>query len=84
MNEVSPEQVARRIALLLRNSKETRARISEKTVTMYADKERLRMWFIVRVRESLEELGICMVELERGGFGLLEMRVLEGAKVLTP
>ncbi|MBV7556107.1 hypothetical protein KW841_27530 [Pseudomonas sp. PDM28] len=81
MNSKYPtsETVALRLAVLLKRSGKTRARISEKTLRILAGRSTLRESLIVSVRDALEDLGIVSVRLDRGGYALVASSALEGA-----
>lgn len=71
--------VALRLAILLKRSEKTRARVSEKTLRILSGRSTLRESFVVDIRNALEELSIVSVRLDRGGFALIATSALEGA-----
>jgi len=73
------ETVALRLAVLLKRSEKTRARVSEKTFRILSGRTTLRDSFVVSVRNALEDLGVVSVRLDRGGFALIATSALEGA-----
>lgn len=75
----SAGRVALRLAILLKRTQKTRARISEKTFKILAERATLRDAFIVSTRNELEDLGVVSFRLERGGFALIAASALEGA-----
>ncbi|KPN91530.1 hypothetical protein AL066_14740 [Pseudomonas nunensis] len=75
----TPETVALRLAVLLKRSEKTRARVSEKTLRILAGRSTLRESFVVSVRDALEDLGVVSVRLDRGGYALVASSALEGA-----
>jgi hypothetical protein len=77
------EQTAVLIATLLHRSRERRARISERTVRILSRRRPLRDVFKEKLRAELDDLGIHLVQLERGGFGLIPTRALDGAPAIT-
>src|SRR5437016_1705177 len=74
------EQTALLIAVLLKRAQVKRARISEKTVRVLSRRRHLRTAFLNRLIGALDDLGVHIVELDRGGFGLLPISALEGAE----
>jgi len=77
------EQTAVLIATLLHRSGERRARISERTVRILSRRRPLRDVFKEKLRDELDDLGIHFVQLERGGFGLIPAKALDGAPAIT-
>ncbi|MAD44049.1 MAG: hypothetical protein CMH98_03510 [Oceanospirillaceae bacterium] len=67
------------IALLFKRSEKTRARISGLTVKKLSKRERLKTAFVTNLTDELDDLGIVLVELDRGGFGLIYAHLLNGA-----
>lgn len=77
------EETAVLIAFMLRRTKQTRARLSETTIRVLAGRRQLRMVFLRDLRDYLEDMGFGLHELDRGGFGVFQTSVLEGAKPCT-
>ncbi len=77
------EETAVLLAVMLKRSGETRARISGKTIRKISDRRHIRAAFINMLTQHLDDLGLNMSELERGGYGLVRASVLEGAKTIT-
>ncbi len=78
------EQTALLIALLVKRSNERRVRVSETTVKVLSGRQRLRSAFVVNVSEQLaSNHGLCMIEIDIGGFGIFHFKSLEGAKSAT-
>lgn len=77
----TPETVALRLAVLLKRSEKTRARVSEKTLRILAGRSTLRDSLVGSVRDALEDLGVVSVRLERGGYALVASSALEGAPI---
>jgi hypothetical protein len=75
----SIETVALRLAVLLKRTEKTRARVSEKTLRILSGRTTLRDSFVVSIRNVLEDLGVVSVRLDRGGFALIATSALEGA-----
>jgi hypothetical protein len=71
------------IALLFKRSEKTRARISTVTVKNLSKRKHLRTAFTEQLIDELDDLGIVLIELERGGFGLLSSTALNGAPAIT-
>lgn len=78
----TPEQTAILVALLLERSKHKRARISEKTIRRLARRKRLRISFLMMLREHLEDHALVMIELDDGSWGLMPSRGLQGAPTI--
>lgn len=80
----TPEKTALLIAVMLRRSGEKRARMSEKTLRLVSGRKKLRTAFVYSVMEVLQrDIGICMTELDLGGYGLMYVKSLEAAKTIT-
>ncbi|MHB8562409.1 MAG: hypothetical protein ACYDDA_00415 [Acidiferrobacteraceae bacterium] len=72
------------LSVLLQRSKDRRARVSDKTFKLLGRRERLRSAFVVEVSENLAaDFGLCMIELDAGGFGIVRAKSLEAAKTIT-
>ena len=80
---LSAEATALLVALLFKRGGQKRARVSEKTVRVLSKRQRLRRSFVGAVQQHLEDLGLILVDLDRGGFGILPSSGLEGAPALT-
>lgn len=78
----TPQQTAFLIALVFHRAKVKRARVSEKTFRRLAGRTKLRRVFIRRVIEELDDLGLILVEIERG-WGLMPLSLLDGAPAVT-
>jgi hypothetical protein len=79
----SAEQTALLVAVLLKRSEHRRARVSDKTIRRLAKRRTLRDAFKERLRAELDDIGIHLVELERGGFGVIPINALDGAPAIT-
>lgn len=77
------EQTALLIALLLKRGGGTRARVSENTIRKVAKRRHLRWAFKDQLTKELDDLGLLLVEIDRGGFGLQRYSALDGAPALT-
>jgi hypothetical protein len=77
------EQTAVLLASLLHRSEERRARVSERTVRILSRRRTLRDAFKDSLRAELDDVGIHLVQLERGGFGLIPITALDGARAIT-
>ena len=77
------ERTALLVALLLKRSGHKRARISENTVRVLSKRRTLRDAFKARLRSELDDFGIHLVDLERGGFGIIPVSALNGAPAIT-
>lgn len=79
----SAEQTAVLVGVLLKRSQQRRARLSDKTIRRLARRRTLRDAFKDRLRAELDDIGIHLVELERGGFGVIPIDALNGAPAIT-
>jgi hypothetical protein len=64
---------------MLHRSGKTRARISEKTIKYISFRERLKGAFVDEIGARLADLGVAIVDLDRGGFSLIAVSALDGA-----
>jgi len=79
----SAEQTAILVSALLKRSEQRRARVSDKTIRVLSNRRTLRDAFKQRLREELDDIGIHLVQLERGGFGVIPINALDGAPAIT-
>ncbi len=79
----SAEQTAILVAVLLKRSEQRRARVSDKTIRRLSKRRTLRDAFKERLSAELDDIGIHLVELERGGFGVIPINALDGAPAIT-
>jgi hypothetical protein len=77
------EETAVLIALLFKRSKQKRARISVATFRRLSQRRRIRHAFSNIVGLHLDDLGLILVELDRGGYGLILSSALNGAPAIT-
>lgn len=71
------------LAVIFKRSGAARARISDKTLKLLGYREKLRCSFAGRVGEHLSDLGMILIELDTGGYGLMPSKALEAAKAIT-
>ena len=75
------EQTALLLAIILNRSKQTRARISTKTIKALANRQQMRCMFIKDLIDTLADRhDWILVELASGGFGAVLARTLEAAR----
>lgn len=79
----STEQTAVLVATLLKRSGQRRARISDKTIRVLSKRRTLRDAFKERLSAELDDIGIHLVQLQRGGFGVIPINALDGAPTIT-
>ena len=79
----STERTAVLVATLLKRSGQRRARISENTIRVLSKRRTLRDSFKERLRAELDDIGIHLVQLGRGGFGIIPIDALDGAPAIT-
>lgn len=75
----SADEAAHLLALMLHRSGKTRVRISEKTIKYVSFRERLKGAFEREIGARLADLGVAIVDLDRGGFALIALSALDGA-----
>jgi len=75
----TPELTALLIALLLKRTAKRRIRFSVKTFLRLADRERKFSSFVHEVQKAAKDIGVVLIELNRGGFGATWASPLEGA-----
>lgn len=73
------EQTATLLALLFKRAEKKRARVSEKTIRILSGRTALRDAFLQRLASAVDDLGLHLIPLERGGFGLIPISALNGA-----
>lgn len=71
------------LALLFKRSEKTRVRLSTVTVKKLSKRKHLRTAFIEKLTDQLDDIGLVLIELERGGFGLIPASALNGAPSVT-
>ena len=71
------------VALLLKRSDKRLIRFSDKTLKRLSERDRLRSAFVVDVQLEAMNVGVVIVELNRGGFGAQWASPLEGAPSAT-
>lgn len=82
----SPDDTAVLLAVLLKRSKQTRARFSEKTLKLLGGRKHLHRYsFVAYVAEALaENHGWHMAPLTSGGYGAAKETALMAGKTVTP
>jgi hypothetical protein len=63
----------------LKRSGQGRARLSENTIRVLSKRRTLRDAFKERLRAELDDIGLRLVQLERGSFGIIPINALDGA-----
>lgn len=79
----SARLVAVLLATMLHRADLTRARISDRTLRIVSRRTTLRDAFIGNVRAWLEDLGVELFSLDRGGYALVAISALDGARAIT-
>jgi|GEM_PF-3068540 len=78
------QQTADLVAVILKRSEQTRARISTKTIKVLARRTNLRSAFVVELAGALADRhGWVMAELASGGYGVVQAKSLEAARAVT-
>lgn len=83
MSYRSVEETALLLYRLLENSGQKRARVSEATIRLLSARRFLRTPFREDLKNQLEDVGLILGELQRGGYGLMRASLLEGAPAIT-
>lgn len=83
MKRLTVDQTACVLAVMLKRSDQTRARISEKTLRLVSHRSSLRLAFLSELKVALDAYGWILVDLEIGGFGVVQAKALEAAKAVT-
>ena len=79
----TPEEVAVLTAVMFKRSTHKRARLSLQTIRRVSGRNHIRGAFIQMLTQHLEDLGLNMHELDRGGYGLIPSSALDGAPAIT-
>lgn len=79
----TPEETALLLHRLLSRSEQKRARVSNATIRRLSNRRHLRAAFINLLDAYLEDMGLILLELERGGYGMMYASTLEGAVPIT-
>jgi|SRR5947209_18246416 hypothetical protein len=77
------EESALLIALLFKRSEQKRARLSTATIRRLSGRKNIRRSFLCVLEGGLDDLGLILVELDRGGYGLIAASSLDGAPAIT-
>ncbi|MBI2218587.1 MAG: hypothetical protein HYU51_14960 [Candidatus Rokubacteria bacterium] len=77
------EETAILTALLLKRANEKRARVSTKTIRRLSQRRTIRRAFLDMLEQHLDDLGVILIELDRGGYGLIAASTLDGARAVT-
>jgi hypothetical protein len=80
---VNVNRVALLLALMLKRSNKTKGRISEKTLKLISQRERLKRPFLASLQAALDDLNIQFIDLDRGGFAICYTSIFEGIPCLT-
>jgi hypothetical protein len=78
------KQTACLLAVILKRSEQNRARVSAKTLRILSKRKHLRSAFVVEVISELADgYDWILFELSTGGYGAVQAKTLEAAKVVT-
>lgn len=77
------EQTALLIALLFQRSEQRQARLDTGTIRCLSKRRHIRSAFVKTLTLQLDRLGLILMELDGGGFGLLASSTLAGAPTVT-
>lgn len=77
------KQTAILLAVILKRSDQTRARVSAMTIKYLAIRRNLRSAFVVELIAALAEFDWILFELASGGYGAVQAKALEAAKPVT-
>jgi hypothetical protein len=79
----SARDTALLLAVILKRSDQTRARVSAKTLKLLGRRQNLRSAFVVDVIAALADFDWILFELASGGYGAMQSKALEAAKAVT-
>ena len=79
----SPTETALLIALLLKRSQRKRGRVSIATIRRLSKRKHVRGSFIELLGKYLGDLGVVLIEIDRGGYAIIASSALDGAPPLT-
>jgi hypothetical protein len=79
----SARDTALLLAVILKRSEQTRARISAKTLKLLGRRQNLRSAFVVDIIAALADHDWILFELTSGGYGAMQSKALEAAKSVT-
>lgn len=77
------EETALRLALVLQRSGKQKGRVSESTLKLISERQRLRVGFLSQLQIYLNDLSIDFIQLDRGGFAIFNMSIFDGIPSLT-
>jgi hypothetical protein len=77
------EETAMLVAVLFKRAALKRARISNLTIRRLSNRRSIRTAFLRSLIDHLDDRGLILVELERGGYGLIPSSSLDGAPAIT-
>ena len=77
------ELVAAMLAVMLQRSGKTRGRVSDTTLKKVSRRKIVRLAFLQQLTEALEDLGVILRGVDRGGYALVAIKALDGAPSLT-
>ncbi len=79
----TPAETALLIALLLKRSGQERARISTETLRNLSARRHIRGAFVHLLIKHLNYLGLILIEIDRGGYGLIRSSALHAAPAIS-
>lgn len=80
---INYEESALRLALLLQRSGKNKGRISESTLKIISERQRLKIGFLTQLQIYLNDLSIDLIQLDRGGFAIFYTSIFDGIPTLT-
>lgn len=80
---VDVNRVALLLALMLKRSNKTKGRVSDKTLKLISQRERLKRSFLANLQAALDDFNIQLIDLDRGGFAICYTSIFEGIPCLT-
>lgn len=78
------EETALLLALLFKRSEQGQARLSVDTIRRLSRRRHIRSAFLEMLAKHLDDLGLILMEIDGGGFGLIASSALGGAVTITP
>lgn len=77
------EETALLIALLFKRSQQRQARLSVDTIRCLSRRKHIRSAFLGILAGHLDDLGLILMEIDGGGFGVIASDALSSAPVIT-
>lgn len=79
----TPDETAILLTVIIKRSGQKRARVSAKTIKLLARRSKLRTAFLELLMDAVLLRDYALVELESGGFGMIEVSSIQAAPAIT-